>query len=192
MWLVVQTAGLLALVVASYQRSSITREGGYLEHPLWLGLSPGIVRILAGAQVVALVAYLTWVVIADLYPPSQGPLATTLWLHGLNMGFLLLQASWPHLASPLIQHTRNPHLAFVACVPLWLSALCINLLVGGTFAAQEQGDRNPVPIVSILLVALVITLIDGVGWTARAIFQAMSSTGGSHGTAGTPRSRDAI
>jgi hypothetical protein len=137
--LALATGLLVCGIVASYAASSVV-EKPYLTHPLWLGAPLPLVKCVIAAQIVAIACYAIWVL-------TVTPTAQT---HVFNTGFLLSQALWPHVANFALESPR-----ILACVPLWVSAVCVALL------ARDESLLWPT--------AFVVVFLDGAMWTLRAL-----------------------
>lgn len=147
----------------------------YVRSPYWLGLPASTVLPLIVLQVGALVGYVVWLFWVSLAPPTRGLLARPGWRHGLVLGFLAASAAWPYATHPLVDaltKKERPALSttLASCASLWTAAACVIGLVGGTFEAQYA---SPWPTLGILLLALVVVLVDGVGWSAVALFRTL-------------------
>lgn len=168
-WLTIETILLLCAILVSYTASSVTisHSSSYLRHKLWLGLNPRTVAVVAAMQIVALLSYLVLVVRLDASPPARGRLVDAWWLHTLNLSVLLCQVVWPHAVTPF---QNRPVLvnAVLASIPLWLAAICAFAIVHGTFEDVSTTNR----VLSILF-GFVVILVDGIGWTSRAIFKSV-------------------
>lgn len=150
------------------------RPAGYLASPYWLGLPRATVGALVGLQVLALVGYVAWLFHVAAHPPTRGLLRDARARFGLTLGFLGASALWPFAAYELVRArerataTLGWALASSAC--LWAAAGCVIALLAGTVEARYE---SPVPVLGMLALALVVVLVDGVGWAATAIFDAV-------------------
>lgn len=180
MLLLLSNALLGAAVLVSYvtvfgflplPKNAPANARSYLHSPYWLGMPHRAVTVLAFFQVLAMAGYLMWLFYVANHPPTRGLLSQKGWLLSANLLFLVPSAVWPFAAFRVVHHPHSVAWAMAACTCLWLAAIGVIMLVGGTFAAQFES--SVLPIVGILLLALVVVLVDGVGWAAVAIFRAL-------------------
>ena len=142
----------------------------YLESPYWLGLPRSSTTALLIFQVGAGIGYFMWFVSIVITRPTRGLLADPRWLFGCNAIFLVASAVWPFAAYQLLQFSSTVWRAILACLPLWMAAIGMCLLVGGTF---EDDRSSPVALIGILLTSTVVVMVDGVGWSATALYTAI-------------------
>ena len=159
MWLALQSGLLAGAVVASYASSPLANHA-YMTHPLWLGAPAALIRALVGLQLLAAVAYVAWICVVELDGSRQAVPARVYLFNGL---FLVSQAVWPHAARLLLSHASTAT-AVLASLPLWASAVGVGGLLGGSL-------DDPVQTGLLAVLAVLVILVDGVGWTARAIAQ---------------------
>lgn len=143
---------------------------GYLNSPYWLGMRRSTARALAVMQVAAAVGYVAWFAYVLAAPPSRGLLGDARWLVALNVAFLAASAAWPYGAWYMLEHPGRVSAALLAAAPLWVAAAATAALVGGTFEARYE---SAVPAVGVLLLANVVVVADGIGWSALAIYNAL-------------------
>ena len=156
----------------SYAASSLVKNDSkgtsYIHHPLWLDIPTSIVKAIVVLQIIALISYLVWIYYLDTHRPEKGILASQGLIHSLNLSFLLSQALWPHLVKPFMNKPNFTN-SLLASLPLWLSAFSVSVLTYGTFEAYS----HILPHVVSILVCVVVVLLDGFGWTTRAIFRSL-------------------
>lgn len=170
--LILESSLLLGGIVFSYAASSLVKNdskaASYIHHSLWLDIPTSIVKAIVVLQIIALISYLVWISYLDTHRPEKGILASQEVLHSLNLSFLVSQALWPHLVKPFT-NKQNLTNSLLASLPLWLSAFSVSVLTYGTFEAYS----HILPHVVSILVCVVVVLLDGFGWTTRAIFRSL-------------------
>ena len=145
-------------------------SSSYFDSPYWLGIPHTTAAGLTVLQLCAAVGYVVWFVwLVSTPPPLHGLLSTAAAQAGLLGGFLVASVAWPYAAYALLHRPHSLGRALLSCLPLWAAAVCVILLIGGTFEA-----RAPVlPTVGILLLGQVVVLADGVGWSALAVYHSV-------------------
>lgn len=133
-------------------------SSGYLESPYWLGIAPN--RAVVGLQMCGFVGYSTWV--AFVVSPTST-------MHISNLVLLLASITWPFAAWKFLHDRRW---VLVVCISLWVAATAMLLLVTETIRTQT----SPLPLLALSPAAVTVVLLDGVVWSASAIFYALSST----------------
>lgn len=159
-------ATVLGNVFGGYE---VPTSATYLTHPLWLGLPASSVTAVVVFQGFAALGYVTWMwyIVANGLP-QRGVLSTMAGLNACNLLFLVPSSVWAFGAYETWRAPESWGWALAACAPLWVAAVGVSLLVGGTFEAQLA---SPVPIVGILLLSTVVVVADGAGWAALALFR---------------------
>lgn len=185
MWLWFFSTVLLGLgVLTSYTLVLFNASGGfslplspsssYVASPYWLGLPRSSVLAVVVFQCFAAVGFVMWQLSLLVHPPTRGLLADRRWLVAETVLFLLPSVLWPFAAHNMLNNnTRSVSAALGACACLWLAALGLVLLVGGTF---EDKRESPVALVGILLTSTVVVVADGAGWSALALYGALYGT----------------
>ena len=137
----------------------------YFSSPYWLGLPRSTCIALTALQVLAVCGYVAWLFwIASAPPLEESLLNTRASRFLITHTFLIASVVWPYA---VYYYFQNKVHATVACIPLWVASVAIICLVGGTFEAAAP----PLPTLGILFLALVVVLVDGVGWSAVCIKQ---------------------
>ena len=145
--------------------SSVDVSTSYFDSPYWLGLPKSTTIAVAFFHFLAVVGYVMWAYwIVQAKPIDNSILSARPTTIAIVEGFLVASILWPFVA---YYHIVRPSLAsaLAACVPLWIAAICVVLLVGGTFEAMAP----PYAVVGILWLGTVVVLADGVGWCAVCI-----------------------
>ena len=141
------------ILIASYSVSGLEIKPGYLQHPLWFGLSTQTVRILSILQVLGVLGYFTWTFRADDTVPNLL----------LNTVFFACQLTWPHFAAEY--QRRRPGaplwLTLAMCTPLWIATVCLVTLL-----IVQHDDF--VSATSLGMALLLFGLLDGIVWSMLA------------------------
>ena len=143
----------------------------YLDSPYWLGLPRSSTIAVAVFQVLAAIGYIAWQFSLIAERPTRGIFTDTRWLIFANSLFLVPSIAWPFAAHRLLKNTTSLSAALLSSSCLWLAAVGVSLLVGGTF---EDHRETPVALVGILLTGTVVVVADGAGWSATAIYGALN------------------
>ena len=144
-------------------------SGDYFSSPYWLGLPRSTGIALTVLQLMAACGYAVWLFWIASAPPLETSLLKTRTVRlFLTHTFLIASVLWPYAVYYFFQD-RSMARAIMACVPLWIASIAVILLVGGTFEAAAP----PLPTLGILFLALVVVLVDGVGWSAACIKQSV-------------------
>jgi len=141
----------------------------YFDNPYWLGVPTDAAAGVTALQLAAAAGYVTWFVWLVTSPVDTGLLQGAGARVALLGGFLLGSTLWPYAAHAQLCHPGSVGRALVSCLCLWVAAVCVILLIGGTFEARAPAA----PTVGILLLGQVVVLADGVGWTAVALHGAL-------------------
>lgn len=141
--------------------------GGYIKHPLWLGMETSLVKFIVGLQLIAAVGF-----VAALYqwirkPPSKGILGHTNALFITLMIFSIAAIGWPW-AVLYKQH-------FLVVLSLCLTAISSIILLAGS-VEDDQGGTPWWVTVGLLFLSLVTVLADGVLWNAKYIISWKNNT----------------
>ena len=137
----------------------------------WLGLPRPTIIAISFLQGLAAIGYLVWFFwLLQEGDRIQNSILSSRWNRTLLVsGFLLASVVWPYLA---YYHQLSPistRRAVLASLPLWIAALCVILLIGGTFEAKAPAHAT----IGILFLGMIVVLADGVGWTAACIKQSL-------------------
>jgi hypothetical protein len=144
--------------------------GNYLESPYWLGLHKHSTAAVAVFQVFAMMGYVVWQWSLVAERPTRGLLTDMRWLIFANTLFLLPSVVWPFAAHKLLQDETSLMWAILSSSCLWLAAMGLLVLVGGTF---EDNRESPQALVGLLFTSTVVVVADGAGWSALAIYKAV-------------------
>lgn len=148
---------------------SMKHRKGYLESPFWLSLPRASIVAVVVFQGFAAVGYLMWFFSMLYERPTRGLLQDSRWLMVSNILFLVPSILWPFPAYRLL-HDLSMANAILSSACLWIAALGVILMVGGTF---EDERKSPVATIGILLLSTVVIVADGIGWSATAIYAAL-------------------
>jgi len=152
-----------AVLFGGVERFRLTEDAGagYLTSGYWGGIAdPTTIRVLVAFQGLMLVGIAYWLYwIATTPAPTGSLLAKPSFLALSFLAFWLGSIAWPLATwhARAVDGSRWPPV-----LSLWLAAAGVLALVVGTF----QIDAGPLPSLAILLVANVVVLVDGVGWSA--------------------------
>ena len=140
----------------------VMHSGSYFESPYWVGMPPRSAIAVTLLQPAAVVGYLMWIgwLHSDA-PKPQGILTQNVAITLLRL-FLLSSVIWPFLTFLSIKNPQNLGLAIMCCIPLWISGICVSLLVAFTFEAFAP----PLPTLGVLLLSQVVVMADAIGWSA--------------------------
>jgi len=137
----------------------------YLESPYWFNITRNNVVAIICFQVFAGVGYVLWL----FWLCSETNFGTSIlkyrWSRTLFItGFLVSSVLWPYAA---YYYMLNPSFtrSIIACACLWSASLFVILMTAGTFEANPPAYATA----GILLLATVVVMADGVGWSARCI-----------------------
>ena len=152
------TSLIFALIlIVSYKLSGLEMSSGYLEHPLWFGLSSRTVRVLTIVQVLGVLGYVTWIFRGD------DNVLNLL----LNAVFFVCQLSWPYIAAIYQKRRGNSRgvplwLALAVCGPLWIATACLV-----TLFTMHRDDL--ISATSLGVALLPVGLLDGIVWCILAL-----------------------
>lgn len=142
-------------------------SASYFDSPWWVGVPPATARALTAIQLPAglgAVLWYRWAFGDDAavgahrhLPRHRDWLVTT---------FLVASLLWAPLAYRALQ-LQTVGTAALAVASLATSALCSVLALAFTFETAPP----PLPTLSILALALVVVLVDGVGWSAALLYR---------------------
>lgn len=140
---------------------------GYLESHYWLGLPVDTVSSIVVLQGFAAVGAIVWFIWLATTPDKD--LQNSI-LHSETNRIVIVQLFlWASILWPFGAHfymtDRNTPRAILACIPLWLAAVAVLLMIGGSFEA----GCPPIPMLGVLFLGLVVILCDGTGWAAVCI-----------------------
>jgi hypothetical protein len=141
----------------------------YVDSPYWLGTSKNNIYSLIVFQLFAALGYTLWLFWACTETNYGTSILRFKWVRSLLIVlFLGSSVAWPYSA---YYYMLSPSLSrsLLTCSCLWISSIAVTLLVAGTFEA----DPPFYALVGILLLANVVVLADGVGWSARCIQDAL-------------------
>jgi hypothetical protein len=141
---------------------------GYLDSPYWLGMPRDAVIVVTVMQIFAAVGLVGWVAWLDGmsdYQLERSILSTLETRIALVQIFLWSSVAWPFLTYRFMTDRANTTRAVTACVPLWIAAVAVLLMIGGTFEARAPA----LPTLAVMLAGNVVVLADGVGWAAVCI-----------------------
>lgn len=172
--LVALSYALVLFDVAGQFPLNLPATSGYTENHYWLGLPVDTVASLIPLQVFAAVGAVTWFVWLVTTPDKD--LQNSI-LHSETNRLLIVQLFlWASIIWPFAAHfymlDRNTPRAVLACLPLWVAATAVVLMVGGSFEA----GCPPIPMMGVLFLGMVVVLCDGAGWAAVCIKTTLNST----------------
>jgi branched-subunit amino acid transport protein AzlD len=143
----------------------VMHTGSYFESPYWMGIPPRSAVAVTFLQPVAVAGYLMWVGwLHSEEPRALGMLTQNVAILLLRL-FLLSSSIWPFFTFLSIKNPQSVGMAILCCVPLWISAICIVLLVAFTFEAFAP----PIPTLGILFLSQIVVMADGIGWSAACL-----------------------
>ena len=146
------------------QYSMEITQSNYFDSPYWLSIPQDTKYGLTVLQILAAFGYIYWVFwVASLENP-MGPLKHRESKFIVVTFFVVSSSFWPYFSyryilSPTLRH------AIYASIPLWIAAISVIAMVAFTFEAHA----NIFATLSILLLANIVVLADGIGWSAICI-----------------------
>ena len=154
--------------VAGYFPLPVANTGGYFESQYWLGMPRDTVIVVTVMQVLAAIGLVSWVLWLDgmqNYQLAKSILSTLETRIAIVQVFIWASVAWPFLTYSMMLDRTSTTRAVLACIPLWVAAVAVLIMIGGTFEAQAPS----LPTLAIMLAGNVVVLADGVGWAAVAI-----------------------
>lgn len=152
-----------AVLLGGVERFRLAEDegAGYLTSGYWGGIvDPTTIRLVVALQGLLVVGAAYWMYWVTTTPaPAGSLLARPSFLALSLLAFWLGSIAWP-LATWHARASGGSRWPPVLC--LWLAAAGVLALVVGTFEA----GAGALPSLAILLVANVVVLADGVGWSA--------------------------
>lgn len=143
----------------------VAHTGSYFESPYWVGIPPRSAIAVTLLQPAAAVGYMTWVGwLHSDGPRPLGFLTQEIAIFLLRV-FLLSSMVWPFLVFVSIKNPQSIWLALLCCIPLWISGVCVSLLVAFTF----ESFAPPVPTLGVLFLSQVVVMADAIGWSAACL-----------------------
>lgn len=140
-------------------------SSSYFDSPYWLGLPRNSAAAVTVLQLFAALGYFMWIFwIVQAESIENSILSTRMARLLLLQGFLISSVIWPFTTYNYVI-TPTLSTAILASAPLWSAAICMILLIGGTFEAMAP----PHAIIGILWLGMIVVLADGVGWSAVCI-----------------------
>ena len=142
----------------------------YIESPYWLGMQRGTIVGIIVMQILAAIGYFVWFFWLINTEVFIGLLRYN-WIKTLQIVILLLSSTiWPYTAYLYMLKPTSVTRAIVSSSFLWMAAFSVILMIGTTFEA-----RAPVaPTLGILFLGNVVILVDGIGWSAIAIYNSLN------------------
>ena len=137
----------------------------YVDSPYWLGVSKNNVYSIIVFQALAAIGYIMWLFWVCTETNYGTSILRFRWVRSLLIVlFLGFSTLWPFSA---YYYIISPSLArsLLTCFCLWMASISVILMVAGTFEAESP----PYALVGILLLANVVVIADGVGWSSRCI-----------------------
>ena len=137
----------------------------YVDSPYWFGMSKNSVYSIIVFQGLAAIGYIMWLFWVCTETNYGTSILRFRWVRSLLIVLLLGSSTlWPFSA---YYYIVSPSLArsLLTCFCLWIASISVILMVAGTFEA----DSPSYALVGILLLANVVVLADGVGWSAKCI-----------------------
>jgi hypothetical protein len=141
----------------------------YITSPYWMGTSTNNVYSIIVFQLLAVVGYIVWLFWVCSETNFETSLLRYRWSRALIMSLNLIgSVLWPYTT---YYYLLSPNLgrALLTCSTLWLSSVCVILMIAGTFEANAP----PYATSGILILGTVVVLADGVGWASRCIQNAL-------------------
>lgn len=141
----------------------------YLRSPYWLDTPRDTVLVLVAFQGLAAVGFLmwfAWIAHADITASAlRLPWVRVL----LLMSFLMASLMWPFAAYAQLIRPASTTRALISSSCLWVAAVSVIAMIGLTFEARAP----PLPTAGVLLLGNAVVLMDGVGWSAMAIYRSL-------------------
>jgi hypothetical protein len=140
---------------------------GYLQSHYWLDLQADTVALIVFLQVLAAAGAIVWFIWLATTPDKD--LQNTIFQSESNRIFIIQLFLWASALWPFAAHSymtdRNTTKAILACIPLWVAAVAVVLMIGGSFEA----GCPPIPMLGVLFLGTVVVLCDAAGWAAACI-----------------------
>lgn len=137
-----------------------TMDKSLLKNPYWLGLpSDSVIAILVlwGFGAIGYVIWFLWVFADDQRTVAMRP---SLFV------FLFSSIAWPFATHHMLtQTTQNIGRTILSCLTLWLAAGGAWWMVAQTFLIRAPAHA----LLGVLMLANVVVLVDGIGWTIMAL-----------------------
>jgi len=148
-------------------------KNDYINSKFWLGIPQNVITALIPLQILAAVGGLIWYISIRENPPDIGLLSYNIFNNPvydiLVFFFLLGSILWP---ISLMQHEliENKTLlkSLLCCSGLFIAAISGILLQAGSF---EANNITPLALAGITLFNTTVVLNDGIGWSARLLYQ---------------------
>ena len=164
--------GITVLVLYFYV-FSIKENQSYFKSKYWLGVSPKNIKVLIPLQILAGMGILIWYKHIRNTPPNKGILSYTVLnnpMHDILVFFFLFGSIlWPLslLQNQLIEK-KTIAKSLRCCSGLFIAAISGILLQAGSF---EADNISPIALLGITLFNTTVVLNDGIGWSARLLWQ---------------------
>ena len=158
---------LVLFDIAGFFPLALPPAAGYLQSHYWLGLPVDTIALVVFLQALAAVGAIVWFIWLATTPDKD--LQNTILHSETNRIFIIQLFLWASILWPFAAHSymtnRNTTNAIIACIPLWLAAVAVVLMIGGSFEA----GCPPIPMLGVLFLGLVVVLCDASGWAAVCI-----------------------
>ena len=140
----------------------------YLHSPYWLSIPYDTKILIIVFQVFALLGLAYWIFWTASNSFSHGPLQHKYTKYIVISVFMSSSILWPYMAyNYVLQPTFVRSIG--ASIPLWVSALSVLAMLAFTFEARADWLST----LSVIFLAIVVVLFDGIGWSAQAIYDAL-------------------
>ena len=164
--------GIIVLILYFYV-FSIKENQSYFKSKYWLGVSPNNIKVLLPLQILAGIGILIWYKHIRNTNPNKGILSYTVLnnpMHDILVFFFLVGSIlWPLslLQNQLIEK-KTIVKSLRCCSGLFIAAISGILLQAGSF---EADNISPIALLGITLFNTKVVLNDGIGWSARLLWQ---------------------
>lgn len=141
----------------------------YFNSPYWIGTSISNVYTITVFQGFAGVGYVVWLLWICSESNFELSILRFRWSRALILSLNLIGSIlWPYAT---YYYMLSPTLgrAILSCSTLWLSSVCVILMIAGTFEANAPFYATA----GVLMLGTVVILADGIGWSARCIQNAI-------------------
>jgi hypothetical protein len=156
-WQIAIVCILFVLLIASYVTFLPTDEGGYVNHPLWLGMNKNIIILTIFFQVVAFIGFLFSIGSWIYKSPESGIVKDDLLFYALCL-FFLSSIFWP------ICVKYKYSIFAVLCIIL--TAIASIWLLIGSITEDIDSNMKTLRITGLLFLCIVTVLCDGVIWNS--------------------------
>jgi|TARA_B110000444_G_C18851718_1_gene606314 hypothetical protein len=165
--------GIIVVLLYYFVFTKKEFRSSYITSKFWLGISPSIVKMLIPLQILAAIGGLYWYFSMINNPPASGLLSYNLsnnkMYHIIVFMFLFGSILWPlSLLQNNLLENKTLIKSLFSCLGLFIAAIAGILAQAGSF---EANNISPMALLGISLFNMTVVLNDGVGWSARLLYQ---------------------